>query len=269
MYWCELIQKDILISLTLTCILWHVPVKLGDHSAATVGRCIIRLGVITLPRSLSLSVSSEVKWKITDTDTIMRVCVKRLRAVWGQQSLSSQKTYAGSTGQYRIGWKRSTHTHFLSLSPNERHRDCLCDGSAQCRVKGLAFHFFWVNLYMIYYKIHPSLQNIFLFPFSLWLFKDARNRAKLSKENLWQSLLQEVHQNLAWWTYDSSSKQKAVLSALHVSTDEEDDLMDRKILKQKKRFFIFASFQEPDDLFKVSSSWLAGEEVIGPVTNPY
>lgn len=55
MYWCELIQEDILISLTLTCILWHVPVKLGDHSAATVGRCIIRLRVITLPRSLSLS----------------------------------------------------------------------------------------------------------------------------------------------------------------------------------------------------------------------
>ncbi len=64
--------------------LWHVCEKLGDHSAATVGHCIIRLMMITLSPSLCVEPrlgceaksSRFSKWKITDTDTIMRVCVK-------------------------------------------------------------------------------------------------------------------------------------------------------------------------------------------------
>lgn len=56
--------------------------KLGDHSAATVGHCIIRLMMITLSLSVERSLDCEVKssqfskWKITDTDAIMKVCVK-------------------------------------------------------------------------------------------------------------------------------------------------------------------------------------------------
>lgn len=41
--------------------LWHVYVKLGDHSGATVGHCIIRLMMITL--ALALSLSSEA-WDV-------------------------------------------------------------------------------------------------------------------------------------------------------------------------------------------------------------
>lgn len=40
--------EGIKISLSLVCLLWHVCVELGDHSAATVGHCIVRLMMITL-----------------------------------------------------------------------------------------------------------------------------------------------------------------------------------------------------------------------------
>lgn len=59
-----------------------VCVKLGDHSAATVDHCIIRLMMITLSLSVERNLGCEgessqfSKWKITDTDTIMKVCVK-------------------------------------------------------------------------------------------------------------------------------------------------------------------------------------------------
>ena len=58
-------------------------VTLGDHSAATVGHCIIRAyddysPSLCVERSPRCEVkSSQIsKWKITDTDTIMKVCVK-------------------------------------------------------------------------------------------------------------------------------------------------------------------------------------------------
>lgn len=76
------LQEDTMIGLTLASMLWHVCMKLGNHGAVTVVHCIIRLMITTCPPNVDRSLGREVKssqfskWKITDTDTIMRVCVK-------------------------------------------------------------------------------------------------------------------------------------------------------------------------------------------------
>lgn len=104
------LQEDTTISVTPARTLSCVRVRRADHSAATAGQACD----YSLPLSLGYEVKSSQfsKWKITDTDTIMRVCVKGCELSGGDKASLHRGHTPGQQTKYRICSKSSTH--FLS-----------------------------------------------------------------------------------------------------------------------------------------------------------